>query len=776
MRCQRAMYRALVGGLIAATVASPVYAAGAALECAERVSPPPCAHEANSEDRIKCLIEAMTLSEKVGQLGVFSRPGGSDFNPGTSSDWNATVLRLRNGSIGALYNGAGVAPNRELQCHAVEGSRLGIPIIFGADIWHGMHTIFPIPLAEAATFEPALAEQTARATALETTASGIHWTYSPMVDTARDQRWGRVAEGAGEDPHLGEHFAAARVHGFQGRAGLNRNDSLAACLKHFAGYGGVAAGLDYSATDVSEATFRDVFLPPFKAGIDAGALTVMSAFSAILGGVPASGSHWLQTQVLRHEMGFSGFVVSDYQADVELVDHGFASDDSDAAHKAFHAGVDMSMQSGAYLDHLPALVQRGKVSQSMLDEGVRRVLRGKAAMGLLDDPYRSLDEAAEKASLADVPRFDELALSVSHRSMVLLKNEGEILPLRATQRIALIGWWVDDRQNAEGVGVIWGNKSAVVTLAEGFAKKTSLFRVQNGSGVEERIVGGIRDAIQAAAWADVVVLALGEPHNYDGEAQSRTDIVIPNEQQRLAEAVASIGKPVVVLLKNGRALALEGAVRNAQAILVTWFLGKMTGDAIADVLFGHVSPSGRLPVSFPLRSGQQPYFYNHMSSGRPCRGQAYQNCWREVPNEALYPFGHGLTYTRFEYSKPVVSPAAGMAWNGNLSVTSTITNVGKRPGEEVVQFYVHDRVASKVRPIRELKGFRKIALAVGESAHVTFTLGRADLTFAAPQGGPDDVVEPGLFDVWVSPSATTGEAAAFELLAEPVFEGGAQDL
>ena len=763
------------------------------------------------DPRVTKLIARMTLEEKAGQLGVFARPGGSDFNPGTSSDWNATVLKIKNGEIGALFNGAGVKPNLVLQRVAVEESRLGIPLIFGADVWHGMHTVFPIPLGEAASWEPDLAALTARATAVEATASGLQWTYSPMVDVARDQRWGRVAEGAGEDPFLGSAFATARVTGFQGTNGLNDNASLISCLKHYAGYGGVAAGLDYSAADMSEATFRDVFLPPFKAGVDAGSLTLMSAFIAIVGGIPASGSRWLQTEVLRNELNFDGFVVSDYEADRELIDHGYAVNESDAARKALWAGVDMSMQSGLYNTYLPSLVRDGVLPLDVVDTAVRRVLESKARMGLFDDPYRSLDAATEAAN-AYVPAHDKLARHVATRSVVLLKNSknsvpptmnkaagggGAVLPLsKKGQKIALIGWWVEDRLNAEGVGVIWGNVSGVVTLAEGVKAALTKedakanVRVVNGSGCEITLEGGIAAAVAAAAWSDVVVLALGEAKNFTGEAQSRTDITLPSQQLDLARAVMAIGKPVVVLLKNGRALALDDDfVAASDAIMATWFLGKMQGVALADLLFGDVSPSGRLPISFPYRSGQQPYHYNHLSSGRPCRNDArrhfnFQNCWRTLNNEARWAFGHGLTYAAFDYGVPSFKSFPNtntntntntnigqLAWSGSLNITTSITNVGVVAADEVVQLYIHDVAASRVRPVRELKGFHKIHLEAGESADVTFTLTRLDLGFHVAQIGSVSALpgnttkfEPGAFQVWVSPHAQAGNVSMFELL------------
>eukprot|EP00928_Gymnodinium_smaydae_P049767 TRINITY_DN33419_c0_g1_i1.p1 TRINITY_DN33419_c0_g1~~TRINITY_DN33419_c0_g1_i1.p1 ORF type:complete len:830 (+),score=187.51 TRINITY_DN33419_c0_g1_i1:83-2491(+) len=739
--------------------------------------PRPCASSTSIPERVDCLLRLMTVEEKAGQLGVFSRVGGSDFNPRTGSlDWNRTVGLIRSGQVGALYNGAGVKTNRRLQRVAVEESRLGIPLIFGADVWHGMNTVFPIPLAEASSFEPDLAERTARATAVEATAAGLMWTFAPMVDTARDQRWGRVAEGAGEDVFLNEAFARSRVRGYQG-ADLADETSLAACLKHFAGYGAVAAGLDYSAADVSEATLRDVFLPPFRAGIEAGAATVMSAFVSIVNGVPASGSHWLMTEVLRNELNFSGFVVSDYEADLELVEHGFAADAADAARLALTAGVDMSMQSGIYRDHLPRLLGEGLVSSAVLDEAARRVLMVKARMGLLDNPYRSLDLARE-ARDRHVPAHDKLAREAAVRSQVLLRNKGDLLPLpKKGKKVALIGWWASDKLNEEGVGVVWGNRTHAVTLQDGVraAIGDELHAVVEGSGADYGIDGGIAAAKAAAEAADVVLLALGEPTHYTGEANSRTSITIPEAQQQLAEAVAAAGTPVVIVLKNGRALALEGAVRDADAILVTWFLGKEAGHAIADILFGDESPSGRLPVSFPFASGQEPFFYNHASSGRPCvaNDPAWRNCWLRYSNDAMYPFGHGLTYTRFDYGTPELMPSALLPWDGSLNITMTLRNIGARAGEEVAQLYVRDLVASRVRPVRELKGFRKVSLRPGQSAEITFTLTRQDLAFspAWPPGKP--VAEPGSFEVWVAPSsaAISEHGVLFELLPEGVSSG-----
>src|SRR5690606_18789405 len=556
-----------------------------------------------ADPRVESLIQRMTLEEKAGQLGVFAdmvRPFAPDVNPETNVRNAAEVLeQVRAGRVGTLFNGVGAAAGREIQRVAVEESRLGIPVLLAADVIHGMRTVFPIPLGEAASFEPELAERTARATAVEATAAGIHWTYAPAVDIARDQRWGRGAEGAGEDVYLGCRFAAARVRGFQG-GDLRAPDSLLATAKHFVAYGAVTAGLDYNFVEISEGTLRDVHLPPFKAAVDAGALAVMTAFNDI-NGIPASANHALLTGVLRNEWGFPGVVVSDYTADMELLAHGYAADEAHATELAFTAGMDMSMQSGYYAAHLPALVESGRVPVEQLDAAVRRVLQLKAAIGLFDDPYRSLDPARETDTSLRAAH-EALARDAARRSIVLLKNEGGVLPLRRDARIALVGPFARDMDNIEGCWTLFGDRSRYVGLEAGIRgalPKGAALQVVDGCGLEAPLDGGIEAAVAAAREADVVVLALGEPQRYSGEAQSRVRIELPPVQQALAEALAATGKPVVVLLRNGRARALQGAVRDAQAILVTWFLGSQTGHAVADVLFGDHSPSGRLPVSFP---------------------------------------------------------------------------------------------------------------------------------------------------------------------------------
>ncbi|WP_440223798.1 glycoside hydrolase family 3 N-terminal domain-containing protein [Dokdonella sp. MW10] len=717
---------------------------------------------------VDALLDEMTLEEKIGQLGIFAdmlRPFAPGINPEMNAR-NASELteQIRAGRVGSLFNGIGVEQGREAQRVAVEEARLGIPLLFGADVIHGMRTVFPIPLGEAASFEPALAERTARVAAIEATAAGLHWTFAPAVDIARDQRWGRGAEGAGEDPFLGSAFAAARVRGFQGDD-LTADDALLATPKHFVGYGAVMGGLDYNSVEIAEGTLRDVHLPPFKAAIDAGALTVMSAFNDI-NGVPASAHHGLLTGVLRDEWAFRGFVVSDYTADFELIAHGYAEDERDATRVAFNAGLDMSMQSGLYGAHLADLVRSGEVSIETIDASVRRVLEIKRAIGLFDNPYRSLDAGADAA--LDLDAHAALARDAARRSIVLARNEGDLLPLpRAGTRIALIGPFAQDRDNLEGCWTLFGDKRLHVNLEDGLRaalEDPSSLDVVPGCAFEAAIDGGLDAAVAAARAADVVLLAVGEPQGFSGEAQSRVAITLPPAQQALAEAVAATGTPIVVLLRNGRALALEGAVRDAQAILVTWFLGSQTGLAVADIVFGDANPSARLPVSFPVHSGQQPLFYNRMRTGRPELPDMteFKARWREGPHAPLYAFGHGLSYTRFDYAATTVD-AARLAWDGTLTVSARITNTGPRDGEEVVQLYVHDRVGSRVRPIRELKGFRKITLAAGTSETVSFTLDRHALAFTRADGTFG--AEPGRFDVWIAPASDRGEAATFELLA-----------
>ena len=720
-------------------------------------------------DRIEALIAQMTIEEKAGQLNLLPDPfrfRPQNVNPLDGQGDPAKVNdAIRSGQCGALFNGVGAKAGRVIQRIAMEETRLKIPLLFAADIIHGLYTVFPVPLAEASAFDEDLAYRTARAASLEGAVSAIHQTYAPMVDVARDQRWGRVVEGAGEDVLLNERLAAARVRGIQGDKGLADRDALLATPKHFVAYSAAQGGMEYNSTDMSEATLRGVFLPPFWSAIEAGALSVMSAFND-LNGVPTSGNHRMLTDVLRGEWDFQGFVVSDYTSEQELIAHGFAEDGRDAARIALLAGVDMSMVSGLYLQHIPDLVAKGDVPMSRVDEAVRRVLRTKAALGLFDDPYRGMDEQREKAVCGHRDHY-ALAREAGRESIVLLKNEGAVLPLKTSgQKIALVGPFASDL-DVFGPWTIWGDETHRISLEAGFKAamgSDNELTVVKGCDVEAALADGIEAAVLAAAQSDVVVLALGETSRFSGEAQSRVEITLPAAQIALAEAVAATGKPVVVLLRNGRALELSGPVKDAAAIVVTWFLGSEMGNSVADVLFGDHSPSGRLPVSFPHRSGQQPFSYDHKTTGRPANpalaSEEYTARYRETTNTALYPFGHGLTYGAVSYTTPVVS-APTLAWDGEIEVAVDVTNAGEVAVVETVQLYIRDRVASLTQPGQRLREFRKVALAAGETETVRFKLRRPMLEFVGAEGSL--TVEPGAFDVWLAPSAQVGMPVRFTL-------------
>ncbi|SEM57013.1 beta-glucosidase [Sphingomonas gellani] len=717
------------------------------------------------------LIGRMTVEEKAGQLTLMAAAwaGGAavSLNPaGASSNFDAQLGEVRAGRLGGVFNGNGAAMAKRMQTVAMRESRLKVPMLFAADIIHGFRTVFPVPLAEAASFDPDLARRTARAAGAEAAASGIDWTFAPMVDIARDARWGRGVEGSGEDVLLGRMMADARVRGFQGDRGLDAPDAVAACAKHFAAYGAAEAGLDYSTVDVSERTLRETYFPPFQSAFGAGAPTVMASFNEI-SGVPATANDWLLTEVLRRQWGFDGLVVSDYTGDEELIGHGFAADAREATRLAFLAGVDMSMQSGFYIQHLPDLVAAGEVPMERLDEAVRRVLALKLRLGLFDDPFRRIDPRREKTRVRTRETL-ALAREAGAKSIVMLKNDGDLLPLpRTGKRIALIGPFASGQHDLIGPWNVYGTDAEAVDLATGVRAAVSdaaMVSVTAGSGINDALDDGIAAAVAAANAADIAVLAIGESQSMSGEAQSRSDIVVPPAQMALAEAVAATGKPVVILLRTGRALALSGAVLNAPSILVPWFLGSQDGPAIADVLFGKVGPSARLPVSFPHATGQEPYHYDHKITGRPNPAgplQPYKAHFREFANEALFPFGHGLTYGTISYTDLDIGDGR-LSADGVLTIRANIANTGTHAAEEVVQLYVHDVAASITRPIRELKAFRKIALKPGERQQVTFTLRRADLQFIGRDLKP--TVEPGRFQLWVAPSAQAeGLSGAFTL-------------
>lgn len=718
---------------------------------------------------IDALLARMTPEEKAGQLSLLydtSREEAPNINPVEVTRTRGQISAdIAAGRVGGLFNGLGVASAIELQRIATEQSRLKIPLIFAADIIHGLRTIFPVPLAEAAAFDAGLAEQTARAAALEATAMGVQWTFAPMVDVARDQRWGRVVEGAGEDPYLGRVLAAARVRGFQGRD-LRDPDSMLTTLKHFVAYGAVTGGMEYNSVEISTATLHDVHLPPFKAGIEAGSLSVMTAFHDI-NGVPATAHRPLLTGLLREQWGFRGLVVSDYASEKELVDHGYAADEKDAARLALLAGCDMSMASGIYNRYLPELVRDGAIPMAVLDESVRRVLRVKQALGLFDNPYRSLDLHKEKTALR-LPHTIALAREAARRSIVLLKNERSLLPLpKNGQRVALIGPFARDRAHIMGPWALWWLPDTGVSLEQGLRAtmgEPNNLQVLPGCEIEAVLEGGIAAAVAAAKQADVVILSVGEGDYLSGESAARTEIGLPPAQQALVDAVVATGKSTVVVLQHGRALALTGSLRQATAILAGWYLGCESGHALADIIFGDHSPSGRLPVSFPQVSGQQPYFYNHRRSGRPqvrADDAQFKTRYRDVTHEALYPFGYGLSYSPVTYGTTQLS-AGQMHWDGQIEVSASLANLGQRAVREVAQLYIHQRVGTLTRPVRELRGFKSVSLQAGQRTTVRFTLSRQDLAYAGPDG--QTLIEPGWFDIFIAPHAAAGVPHALRLL------------
>jgi beta-glucosidase len=682
----------------------------------------------------------MTLEEKLGQLNLLSANGRAS---------PEQMQLVRQGKLGGLFNVIGAENTTPVQRIAVTESRLKIPLLFGLDVIHGYRTIFPIPLAEAGSFDPEAAEATARAAGLEAAAAGINWTYAPMVDIARDPRWGRIAEGSGEDPHLGSLMAAARVRGFQ--------QSILATVKHFAGYGAAEAGREYNTTEISERTMREIYLPPFKAAVDAGVASVMSAFNDIAG-VPASGNAWLTDTVLRREWRFPGFVVSDWTSVAELMPHGVAGSAAEAGRRALTAGVDMDMQSSIYVDSLAALVRANRIPMAVVDSAVLRILRAKARLGLFRDPYRPRTAPAAAETRA-------LARRVARESIVLLKNERATLPLDPKlATIAVIGPLADNKLEPLGPWHTQGQAADVVTVLQGIRARASAAQVlyAQGAGIEDTSTAGFAAAVAAARRSNVAVLVLGERHDMSGEAASRSSLGLPGVQQQLLEAVAATGTPVVLVLMNGRPLILEWAADHVPAIVETWFLGVEAGNATADVLFGDVNPSGRLPVTFPRVLGQVPLYYNHRNTGRPfAADNKYTSKYLDVPNTPRYPFGFGLSYTTFAYRDLRLSTARART-SDTVTATITVTNSGNREGTEVVQLYIRDEVASVARPVRELKAFQRVTLKPGESRAVNLRVAVRDLAFYGLDMKP--VVEPGTFRVYVGPNSAEGLEATFECI------------
>ena len=711
------------------------------------------------------LMAKMTLDEKVGQLNLLT------------SNWESTGPTMRDsykedvraGRVGAIFNAYTAKYTRELQALAVEGTRLKIPLIFGYDVIHGHRTIFPISLGEAASWDLQAIEKSARISAIEASAEGIHWTFSPMVDIARDARWGRISEGAGEDVYLGSLIAKARVRGYQGDD-LSRPDTILATAKHFAAYGAAQAGRDYHTVDISERTLRDVYLPPFKAAADAGAATFMTSFNE-LDGVPASGSRHLLTEVLRDKWGFKGFVVTDYTSINEMVPHGYSKDLKQAGEQAINAGVDMDMQGAVYMENLAKSVTEGKVDIKRVDAAVKSILEMKYRLGLFEDPYRYANEEREKATIYK-PEFLEAARDVARKSIVLLKNRGNALPLAAAAKsIAVIGPLGNSKEDMIGSWSAAGDrKTRPVTLLEGLqarAPKGTSVGYAKGASYDFAAEGktdGFAEAIALAQKSDVIIAAVGEHWNMTGEAASRTSLDLPGNQQALLEELKKTGKPIILVLMSGRPNSIGWADANADAILEAWYPGTMGGHAIADILYGDYNPSAKLPVTFPRNVGQVPIHYDMKNTGRPIElgapGAKYVSRYLDTPNTPLYPFGYGLSYTSFTYS-PVTLDKAKVRPGEKLTASVTVTNSGARAGEEVVQLYVRDLVGSVTRPVKELKGFEKISLRKGETRTVRFTLTDADLAFTRQDMSWGS--EPGQFKLWVGPSSAEGSEAAFEL-------------
>lgn len=679
--------------------------------------------------RVEALLRQMTLEEKAGQLNQLS---GKEFSTGPNSDSVRNIERdIRSGKVGSMLNIKGVQDTRRVQALALQ-SRLHIPLLFGLDVIHGYQTVFPVPLGEAASWDLAAIEESARIAAREASASGIHWTFAPMVDIGRDPRWGRVMEGAGEDTWLGSRIAAARVRGFQG-AQLGGVESVMATAKHFAGYGAATAGRDYNAVDMSEHQLYETYLPPFKAALDAGAATFMNAFNT-LNGVPATGNAMLQREILKGQWGFKGFVVSDWGSVREMVVHGYANDLPDAAAKAITAGSDMDMESNAYSSSLAALVKSGKVDAAALDDAVRRVLTKKFELGLFDDPYRFSSAARERAALND-PRHRQAARRIAAESMVLLKNEGGALPLRrGLGSIAVIGPLADARRDLEGGWIVQSNAAKMASLVDAVREHAGPgTRVAYAAGCDVACRGdeGFKAAMELAAGADAVVLAVGESWDMSGEAKSRANLGLPGRQGELFEALRAIGKTPVVVIMAGRPLIFENVAEQAPAILYAWHPGSEGGNAIADLLFGDANPSGKLPMTFPRNMGQIPITYQQYQTGRPVqdpKNVVYKSAYIDSPNTPRYAFGHGLSYTSFAYRDLRLS-STSMGPDGKITLSFTLANTGKLAGAEVAQLYLRDPVASIVRPLKELKGFQRVVLKPGEAQTLSFTIDRETLGF-----------------------------------------------
>jgi beta-glucosidase len=734
------------------------------------------------EARVDALLRSMTLDEKVGQLVQYS--AGQPTGPGTGRSGYESMIAA--GQVGSLFNIIDPAQVNEYQRIAMEKSRLHIPLLFGLDVIHGFRTEFPIPLGMASTWQPELVEKASRVAALEASAIGIRWTFSPMVDIARDARWGRIQEGAGEDPYLGSLMAQAYVRGYQSSR-LDSPDTMAACVKHFVGYGAAEAGRDYNATEISIHTLREFYLPPFHAAVDAGSATLMSAFNS-LNGVPSSANPMTLTQILRKEWGFQGFVVSDWASIGELVAHGIANDGATAALKAFVAGVDMDMVSSLYHDHLVDLIRRGAVPEARLDDAVRRVLRVKFELGLFERPYVDLSRADRDFFR---PENLELERTVAARSLVLLKNDSfngsPLLPIsKDVKKIALIGPLADDPSHPDHPNSTPRPKAGASSLAEALAERVGTQNILRfkGAGVTDGTDQDVADAVAGARQADLVILTLGESPDMSGEASSRAELGLPGRQQQLLEAVVATGKPVVLLLFSGRPLTLPWAFSHVAAVMEAWFPGTEGGSALAQVLYGEHCPQGRLVVSWPRSVGQEPLYYNALSTGRPPGSvdltrppqdivSKYVSRYIDEQNTPQFPFGYGLSYTTFKYGSVSLSRSALKAVDLNQSLVqgkgappaveaqATISNTGTREGDETVQLYVQLRGTSTAQPVRALKAFQHLMLKPGETTTVKFDV--PSEAFAIWTANDTFAVEPASVKIWIAPDAASGASTSLTI-------------
>ncbi len=731
--------------------------------------------DAEMDKFVSNLMGKMTLEEKIGQLNLL--PIGFDVTGPVLAE--GVEEKIEKGLVGGVFNTFTPDAVIKLQDLAVKKSRLGIPIVFGYDVIHGHKTIFPIPLGLSATWDMDLIQRTAMAAAAEASADGLHWTFSPMVDIARDPRWGRVSEGSGEDPYLGSEIARAMVQGYE-QEGMSNPSAVMSCVKHFALYGAAEAGRDYNTTDMSRVRMYNEYFPPYKAAVDAGSMTVMTSFNEV-DGVPATGNKWLLTELLRHDWGFKGFVVTDYTAIMEMVNHG-VGDKAKVSELSINAGTDMDMVSEFFVTELPALVKSGKVSQKTIDAACRRILEAKYKLGLFTDPYRGANVERAAAEIMS-PEKQSLSKEAAVKSMVLLKNDEQVLPLNTGKKIAFVGPLVKNQRNLIGNWSGAGDWKQAVSLWSAletkygkdkflYAKGCNLVddeallkrlndhdgRIERDSKTPQQLIS---EAVQTAQRADVVVAMLGEPFGMSGEAASRSEIGLLNNQKELLQALKKTGKPVVLVLMNGRPLTLQWENDNIDAILETWYGGTQAGTAIVEVLFGEANPSGKLSMTFPRCVGQIPIYYNSKNTGRPFDAkQKYTTKYLDMPNEPLYPFGHGLSYTTFDYSSIEIS-GSELEKGGELTASVTLKNSGEYDGEEVVQLYIRDVVGSITRPVRELKGFQKIYLKAGESKKVEFTITPDMLAFY--NTNLEFAAESGDFQLFIGGSSTTDNRAEFIL-------------